>query len=557
MKKILLLGAAAALMLASCSKEKTQQDVGQEETGNGKYVTVAIRTSSQPTKADSDLYEAGTQEESDVKEALFVFYGANGKFSQMIAIDENAKRLNTDPKSPTYGCHEYIVTLRGTAIDPEQLVVILNASDQMKSNIYFAGSTLDGLRKRMNDYISEQKNNGDKFIMTNSVYKYESNIIDAVTLEKKHFYTQNSDNTGKEPVEIYVERVVAKVEVTKGNDFNIEVEEHELANGENDNLIQKQITPVIKKIYVTNSPTKGRLLKNISNIDEELEKMGLSSFKWNDENLHRSFWASGSGYGTGTGVEGYNRPSYAWIEQNAYNFDAEKPVTQYIHPNTRDSDPISKGKTFNTKLIVIAELQVDGKAVDLVKYKGTLYLKSEFLKHVANYLKNQGFTYTIPGSDGGEDVVGTYTPDHFEFVKSTAINPNPWQINVRLKSDAPKVTSSTTEGVDAENELTKALDVFGDDCWNWNNGRTYYYMEIRHQGFEGLKGLGEKDFLFGTIRNHVYKISLNGIKGLGTPVFDPEEPINPEHPDDDPKSYIQANVRILDWRIVNQNAVLE
>ena len=87
----------------------------------------------------------------------------------------------------------------------------------------------------------------------------------------------------------------------------------------------------------------------------------------------------------------------------------------------------------------------------------------------------------------------------------------------------------------------------------WKNGYTYYYFDIRHlNGSETGDVIGK----YGVVRNHVYAANINSLAGLGTPVYNPGETIYPEHPTDD-DTYIAAEIRILSWRIVNQNIDLE
>ena len=86
---------------------------------------------------------------------------------------------------------------------------------------------------------------------------------------------------------------------------------------------------------------------------------------------------------------------------------------------------------------------------------------------------------------------------------------------------------------------------------------TYYYVNIRQQGFYGLTGqTGDGDYLNGVVRNHIYKVNLQGIYGLGTPVIDPGLPIDPERPTLERPSYIQARINVLPWRVVENNATI-
>ena len=76
----------------------------------------------------------------------------------------------------------------------------------------------------------------------------------------------------------------------------------------------------------------------------------------------------------------------------------------------------------------------------------------------------------------------------------------------------------------------------------WTNGFTYYYFDIKHLG----TSVGE----YGVVRNHVYKSVVDGLTGLGTPVYNPDEVIYPEKPGDE-DTFLAAQIKILSWRIVN------
>ena len=79
----------------------------------------------------------------------------------------------------------------------------------------------------------------------------------------------------------------------------------------------------------------------------------------------------------------------------------------------------------------------------------------------------------------------------------------------------------------------------------WKDGG-YYFVNIEHL----------KDGLAGVVRNHSYQITVEDIKGLGTPVYDGNVVIpNPVKPTDD-ESFIAARVNVLSWQIVKQNVTL-
>ncbi|MDE6438068.1 MAG: Mfa1 fimbrilin C-terminal domain-containing protein, partial [Muribaculaceae bacterium] len=83
----------------------------------------------------------------------------------------------------------------------------------------------------------------------------------------------------------------------------------------------------------------------------------------------------------------------------------------------------------------------------------------------------------------------------------------------------------------------------------YNEGKTYYYFPIEHLGAEGNVGQ------YGVVRNHIYACAINTIAGLGTPVYDPDQTIYPEKPENE-ETYIAAKINILSWRVVNSNVDL-
>jgi hypothetical protein len=73
---------------------------------------------------------------------------------------------------------------------------------------------------------------------------------------------------------------------------------------------------------------------------------------------------------------------------------------------------------------------------------------------------------------------------------------------------------------------------------------TYYCLDIKHLGKEG--SVTE----YGIVRNHAYKVNITGIKGYGTPIYDPAQDfIVPDKPEDI-ETYVSAQINILSWRVV-------
>ncbi|MBP3496755.1 MAG: Mfa1 fimbrilin C-terminal domain-containing protein, partial [Alistipes sp.] len=105
------------------------------------------------------------------------------------------------------------------------------------------------------------------------------------------------------------------------------------------------------------------------------------------------------------------------------------------------------------------------------------------------------------------------------------------------------------------NNYTPVADVNGElakiePAKVWKNGQAYYYTDVKHLGSEGT--VGE----YGIVRNHSYKVNVSAVKGWGTPVYDPNYSVDPIKPTDK-ETYIAAEINVLSWRVVSNDAVLE
>ena len=89
------------------------------------------------------------------------------------------------------------------------------------------------------------------------------------------------------------------------------------------------------------------------------------------------------------------------------------------------------------------------------------------------------------------------------------------------------------------------------------NGMSYYIVNIEHLGVKEMDGKTYLPAYYGTVRNHAYQIKFGAVKGLGTPVFDPEaiipEPVQP----DDTESFIEAQINVLSWHLIKQDVTLQ
>ena len=201
-----------------------------------------------------------------------------------------------------------------------------------------------------------------------------------------------------------------------------------------------------------------------------------------------------------------------------------------------------------TKVVVIAQLQEQSTddPVELAKWLGLQYASEDaLLEAVAGTLASTIFS-GVDNGGGGK----TYTSISKDDIKCVA--KSGYTVTFAPSDDgATKIwyskSGATYTPITIATELAKIAP-----AQVYNDGMTYYTVDVRHLATEGLGKAGE----FGVVRNHSYQINITNIVGFGTPIYNMEQEIvRPEDPADH-ESYIASEVKILAWRLVSQNAVL-
>lgn len=139
-------------------------------------------------------------------------------------------------------------------------------------------------------------------------------------------------------------------------------------------------------------------------------------------------------------------------------------------------------------------------------------------------------------------------------VNRTELNPQ-YRVTPTLAADPAGTTkkyyTKATRGTFTEVDKAKVLAAIeADKAEIRKDGKAYYYVPIKHLG-KGTDAIAE----YGIVRNHFYKITLTGITGFGTPVYDPDKVVDPAVPTYE-NTFLAARVQVLQWRVVNQNASL-
>lgn len=558
--KHLFLGLFAALTFSACSGDDdpaNPNNGNEENSDNVAYLAFNIvanngggftRADNEPTSTTTDSkgndkFENGTGKESTVSSVYCVFYDNAGNF--MSAKDVTPTPTFTDQTATTSPQVEKIcdatVVLSGKSINASKMIVVLNPTDAVKSAL--ANKTVAQAKEISANYGDDKTN----FLMTNSVYN--KTTAPSGTVCEVNFDTNNLGTTPEDAktkaVDVYVERVLAKVVVTFNQDITINSTSGTIYDGTNNqanNITLKPVVVTVKNAYwagVTNTTESSYLLKNIAN----LPKSDWTSWNWNDEANKRSYWANNP---SNANIDGYH--SFQEFQNNNSGATAQAsltstPVVNYIQENTDITKP--------TCVIVCAQLTdvATNQPVNLIKQGGRNYTDQGFLQLIKYKFDQKNIKYT----SGGQ--TKAFETTDFKFKQKGSQGNKAFEVEVALADFATTYNNlATGTGYGTANDIKQILDEYNDQCWYWKDGKCYYYVDIEHFGKyteKATDGTSVTKNLKGIVRNHVYYVDIASISGLGTPVYDPDQPIIPERPED-LNWYLAAKINVLKWKIVHQ-----
>lgn len=558
MKKYLFI-ALAALSFAACAEkiDDTNAPVQNGEIEES-YIAINLMSADLDTRSGGDPaggYDDGTTDERKITSAHFFFFRDNVPFN--VTADGTGQvgqtnHLQLQGLSPSEENESENISDITNAVlmlknykgqYPNQVVAVLNWTPETKTY------TLTELHNEI--YANSLGNTTNGFVMSNAVYMDDSKkIIDVASITADHIKTASADALAN-PVDIYVERVAAKVVLTaKGK----------VADTDNIYDVQKPLDYVPtnaagKDVYVKlvgwelyNDYQQSNLLKNI-NPSWDVATLGLT---WNDMPYFRSYWAiSQSTAMNDTFAWSYAEKPASY--ETAYGFNVESAA--YCAENTNQ---VSGTTDPRTKVILKGQLQQknqDGtySPLPLARWYGKYYLGDENLRTaVANTM-----TYTIFYKDGTE--YKNIRPEHLECVNIVGVG-EAYEVCFQLSdaglekewyqfSSENGYVSFGTHDANPNNANSVAINAYLDNIHPallYNDGHTYYYIDIKHLGTAAAQ--------WGVVRNHVYEIDVNSIKGYGTPVFNPNSNIvTPEYPELEQESFVAARINILSWKVVSQS----
>lgn len=560
--------ACVALMMSACASDKEEIGSGTKPGSDPQYLAVNIvNVGATPTTRTTD-YENGTAGESAIKKVRFYFFNGDGSpYLIKTGIDGGGDKnwLEASPAddTPTSGTPSQIEKITQTVLvingiqsaAPAAIVAIVNPETVDAATLKNGGTMrLSELRYSAvgRNFYKKDADNGavSEFVMSNSVYVNAGEDVCA-SLVAGHV-TTSAETAKAKPVDLYVERVVAKVTADVKNSA------FELGNGTNWEANKYGTKDPVGKSgdYDVYAVIEGWGLAN-ENGKAEVEKQvnktwtdGTLGFTpWTTADYHRCFWETSVAFDAGTGGNQPVNPTFNQLK-------AKMQDVLYTLPNTPESkDKIANLKDNDlTKFAVAATLRYKDAAgnwhnAEICRYNGVSILGIDNLKRQVALTYSQYYTSTDATNytQLSKDDIDFKDPDG--TMQQYRVTPTLANDPAGTKKYYTKTTTGTTPTFREVNKADVLAAIEADKAEIRRDGRAYYYVPIKHIGGPGE--LAE----YGIVRNHFYKITLTGIKGFGTPVYDPDKVVDPIVPTYE-NTYLAARVQVLQWRVVNQNASL-
>lgn len=537
----------AAGLLSACSNELSNELTtggGTVSTGEG-FVKVAINmpsVSGSRTIANAD----GTADEYAVKSGVIAFFEgtteADAVFVKAYDLGDLKQQDQTTGGEVSTVVSQLIeAPLKTSSSKNMYALVILNKSGVVnvtegnlvltngENNITIsAGKKLSDLNEVAVKWAltaSQVSSSENGFLMLNApLYNGTSGVQ---TLAPVNVYKTQVEANGASADPIYVERVVAKVDVKKPGDGSLTVAEGGVYAGDKVTFAGTGLGWVLN---VTNKNTVP--VRNVSDLDtwKGYSSIGANfvgtanaiGSKWS-----RIYWAQDVNYDK-TSVD-FNVYTAAAAPEKWGNYSdgSATVVPQYCLENTAPATSCNEANT--TSVLIKAKYDIDGDAATTSSFF--------IMDKVANAMDTEGLLAKVESLLSIGDVLS-------------------------LNSDAPAGYYKTAEQFNTlftgHNFTPENATAIGEIRY-YKDGECYYYtIPVKH--FTNItytpgETISEEKHLgrYGVVRNNWYEININSVSGPGEPVIptpDPDKPVDKQ------KGYIQCEINVLSWAKHSQNVDL-
>lgn len=540
MKKAILGALFAGAMLASCSSDEPLVNGGEDNNkGDLGYVSVNIvQPASAGTRAGGDQkdgFEYGYEAENEAKTGMFyIFKDGGASFQDAQTVVLSGKGENGANIERMYNAVLVIDGAKDKPTAAKYIVCVLNAPSGLTGK-----ESLADLEKKIGDYSTHA---AGSFIMTNSVYQSsDSKKVLGAAIEETNIKESAAAAKESAPVNIYVERVVAKIRAKKDEGFsNTGTGEIEMG------ATKKSFNIKITGIEVANIAKSAYLFKELPTT--------APTWDWNDASKYRCYWEHT------VDTTSYKNQSYAQIAPSSFDWDNfTKMDSVYVQPNINGTDTTA---VLVTAQLVETQKDKDGNDVpaDLVYIQGGYTTMAGATAIVAEHIANKGYWKRANDYSETNKHYEQLSKDDFEWYNKNDSTALTWlksyEVIPQIKSTVKlyiKGDETYTEATEKQTTSINALLGGTNDKRSaytariFKDGKCYYFVNIENS-IAGVPGV---------VRNHIYELSLKGIGGIGVPVFDPDDVIIPENPEDEDLYYLAAKINVLSWKLVTQNVTFQ
>ncbi len=580
----------AALAFTACSSNDDPTAETTEEGNSYMTVRLMMPDGSLATKATTDGgYVNGSSDENKITAANthFYFYDQYGVYLTQGSLSEVGTGSTGTSGNNVEWSSSNLVVLGPTPSKPTQMLTVINVPESVHTAM--VGKSLNEAKAYI--YSEALASAAGSFVMTTSVYNDGTKDVYTTAIDNDKYYDTSAAATGAtNPVEIYVERLVAKVNVTKGSDID-----EESSNYFSKKLDGRYVLDGAEKdVRIAIDGWKINAINNNSYLVKNIDGLSAAApfTSWNNAADFRCFWAKDANY-SGNGAYDFTKNAsdqadtykdveyFSWVEAAKNGYAA----STYLYENTaaKDNQQIKPNSAVSTKanvptLLVAAHIQMRNASTattttdfancgTVYRRGGVFYTEAGLKELIANALSDYRWKETS-GTGTALVAAADLTVDLTTFSKDNKA------------TLTPNVTAITKSGYNLQ-DLTGAAKTITDvqatistavtsgmlkDIICYTNGDCYYQVPIEH-----LTSTDANQFC-GVVRNHVYQLTIDGVSAIGGAVSDPgsDPSVHPGGgttttpgedlvviPGEEKNYYISAKLNILSWKVVNQSITLK
>ncbi len=611
MKKILL-GLLVCAGFSACTNDDIVATTGTQKVFDGDvaYMTVRINDVGSSTRATEGNYSTGTAAEYAVNDAYFYFYDEAGVYVSQAEVWDGGTPTSDDPgaNNNIEFKGETVIILEGLSEKgyPKYVVTVLN-----QPSGFTPGTTLAEMSEKLADASAEGIMQGTNtyFTMSTSSYVPEDASADyyfVTELTEDDFFSEPIDMEEVVPVDIYVERLAAKV----GVDVSEDLSNTTITTDDGRTLYKLNETVAgapneetdedgegAQDIYVEIVGWGINATAKHSNIVKDINPEWTDTelgFTWNIPGDYRSYWGRSYNYGLGSiddfpttsggasYVAGEGELLNDYLNYISLETTNDVASTAYCTENTNTPALLASKNSSAITSVLLKAIVCDenGDPIDMVRYQGELFTNAAYLDYVMDELNQNGEinVYTAAEEDGATiytQIDGSYielaktdgTTTRYDGYVVVVSNDEAWTEDTyyyntgTFDSDGNPVFEAYASVAAAEEYVEEALEVFNAAHLYVNaftGGEMYYNIPIEHLNNNAAEAGAAYPLLeanYGVVRNHWYNLTITALENVGKGIYDPDEVIIPNN-DDEQFYYVGANINILSWKLVSQDVAL-